>query len=299
MPELNLPPLKTLNIVASISVEILPYQALFMADPFIFIKSNRCHIFCEVFVSHGDKRVVHLESADTINWLWVSDILTGDDFSFPVVYDAGGKDEVIIVPQISGTKNICAYKYCLTKRTGELLWSIELETETHDLIFLENPTGDKSYLIYGARHHGRAALLASEVRDGPIAGGGAPSVGKASVVAKRGLFEGVMAKILPLRRLTLRPAGNPLDIGGEGFVLPVQATRKGIYGEMLAFLKLNWNLEIKRISYFSPKDLSPAFERFHHFSQVNTDDGWIAVFDIIPNGGGNRWELRVAKLAAE
>jgi len=299
IPETSAPFSQTLNIVASISVEILPYQALFIADPFICYKSDRYQLFCEVFVSQEDKRIVHLESTDMINWLWVGDILTGDDFSFPAVYDSNSEDEVIVVPQISGTRNICAWKYCFTNRTTKLLWSVDLENETRDLIFVKNIMSDKSYLIYGGRHHGRATLLISEVQDGSGIGMSAPSLRKPVAIVKRGLVEGVMAKMMPLQRLTLRPAGSPFNIDDEGFFLPVQATRQGNYGEMIAFLQIGWDLKIKSTTYVSPKDLSPAFEKTHHISQVKTKDGRIAVFDVIRNGGGNCWELRVAKVVAE
>jgi len=51
----------------------------------------------------------------------------------------------------------------------------------------------KYYLIYGASHYRRAALLASEVENGLVPGTSAPAVKKPIVVAKRGLLEGVIA----------------------------------------------------------------------------------------------------------
>lgn len=288
-----------LKIMASITVDVLPYKALFIADPFIFHKSDRYHLFCEVFVSQEDKRIVHLESLDMLYWVWAADVLAGDDYSFPAVYDLGREDELVIVPQISGTRNIRAYNYCLIKRSTSLHWSVELEEETRDLIFVRNPISGKSYLIYGASHYRRAALLASEVEIELVSGTSAPAVKKPIVVAKRGFFEGVIAKVFPLGRLTFRPAGNPFDVDADGFVLPVQATRSGIYGEMFAFVKIGWDFQIKSTTYISSKDLSPAFERTHHISQIKTANGKIVCFDIIPIGGGNRWELRVAKVAEE
>ena len=280
-------------------MDVLPYNALFIADPFIFHKCDRYHIFSEVFVSQKDKRIVHLQSADMISWVWVADILIGDDYSFPGVYDLGREDEVVVVPNISGTKSIRAYSICLSKRATSLLWSVELEHETKDLIFVTNPIDNKSYLIYGTSLHGRAALLISETKKESALGMSAPALEKFTVIEGRRFFEGAIGKLFPLQRLTFRPAGNPFDLDADGFVLPVQATRSGRYGEMFAFVKIGWDFQIKSTTFVSPKDLSPTFERTHHISQNKTPDGRIACFDIIPSGGGNRWELRVAKAAEE
>lgn len=282
--------------ITSITVDILPYHALFIADPFIVYQYGKYHIFCEVFVSQEDKRIVHLESIDTNEWIWVADILTGDDYSFPALYIETILDnEVVIIPQISGTKMIRAYRYFLDTHEIQEAWTIEFVKETRDLIFLENPDARQWFLLCGISHRGRSSLAVSEV-EGGLTDEEKPKIHTPQIITKRGLIEGAFGKLIPLKRLTFRPAGNSYCVNGEGFFLPVQATRSGKYGEMIASVEFDWQFKIKKIEYLSPKSLDKGFERIHHISQTHSDAGLFACFDVIPDGGENRWELRVAQI---
>ncbi len=281
--------------IATITVKILPYHAQFLADPFIVYLNNKYHIFCEVFVSQKDKRIVHLESIDTIEWNYVADILTDDDYSFPSVYKKSTNCEILIVPQISKTNRIRAYNYRLDTQVILESWSIDFSAQTRDLLFLEHPVTKQWFLLFGMIYRGRSALAASKVY-GDFSDGKKPSFGKPHIITKRSFVEGAFSKLIPLKRLTFRPAGNPFGITREGFCLPVQATMSGKYGEMFAIVKFNWSFRTKGVSYISPKNLGNGFERSHHISQTLSDAGVFACFDVIPDGCGNRWELRVVKI---
>jgi len=288
--------LNSLNSISTIDTTILPYQARFIADPFIFYKGGEFHILCEVAVKQNDKRIVHLRSFDAIQWNWVKDLLTSDDFSFPKPYQVSCEDELIIIPQVSSAKQVRAYKYNLVTQVVTQLWEKDIKIQSKDLVFIQNPINNKFYLIFGMSQRGRAALGVSSVT-GMISLNMRPqSIDYFKLIAKRKFLEGFIGKFVPYRRLTWRPAGEPINIDQNGFCLPIQATKTGKYGEMLALVSIDWNFKVQSIEYISFESYLNNIERVHHISYTYSSYGLFFCFDCIPIGKHNRWELRVVKL---
>jgi hypothetical protein len=53
------------NIKSVIGTDILPYEARFLADPFIRKREDdTLYILCEALISSEDKRIVHLQEGD-------------------------------------------------------------------------------------------------------------------------------------------------------------------------------------------------------------------------------------------
>ncbi|MFW5687743.1 MAG: hypothetical protein ACOCXV_02340 [Bacteroidota bacterium] len=294
---------KSLKMVASITEQVLPYKAQFVADPFIIFHKGVYHIFCEVFVRSGDKRISHLKSENGWNnWVWVADVITGLDLSFPAVYHpAKSSGEVVLIPQISKTNSVVAYGYNLERPPeARVLWRIDLGRPTYDLIIIKNPVSSKTYLVYcsrtGSGIRRLTGLFVSEIIR-PFDEDAEPALGSPLKITGKSPWQ-LLLKALKLPRLAFRPAGNVVRCNEDFFTLPIQAKKKGMYGEMIAFVSVSWsNFSVKETTFFNPKEISDGIERFHHLSWTTADNGEVIFCnDLIQNGHGENWEIAVHQI---
>lgn len=293
----------TIKTVSAVDEKVLPYKAEFIADPFIFYHNKSYHIFCEVYVRKGDKRIAHLKSDNDLNnWQWVADVITGLDLSFPAVYEFNGSNPsgVLIIPQISKTFKLIAYRYhmdAVIPQSAEIAWEIDLPVFTNDQIIVKHPVTKKNYLVYSSRDHARigkrAGLFVSEIEN-PFAISDKPIVHKHTKIIGK-TFRSIMQKLLKQPRLSYRPAGSILQVNEKNFVIPIQAKKQGKYGELLAFVFVNWdNFSVQKIEFLEPQNLLNNAERMHHLSWTNNEKGEpVFCYDYIRPGGGERWELQV------
>lgn len=296
----------TVKNITGVDEKVLPYEAEFLADPFIFYHNKSYHIFCEVYVKKGDKRIAHLKSDSQLqHWHWVADVITGLDLSFPAVYKVptGNSSEVMIIPQISRTFKLIAYRYQLENETAlpaEITWEIDLPVFTNDQIIVRHPENGKTYLVYSSRNHGtigkKAGLFVAEIEN-PFKALGKPVVHKPRKITGKS-FRTIIQKLTHQPRLSFRPAGSILQNDKDIFVIPIQAKKEGRYGELLAFVFVNWkNFSVKKTEFFEPKNLRSEVERMHHLSWTTNDEGELVFcYDFIQPGGGERWELQVFTL---
>lgn len=293
--------LQKLKMLASVTEKILPYEAQFVADPFIWFERGVFHIFCEVFVSQEDKRIAHLKSKGSPdNWMWVSDVITGLDLSFPAIYEPDQKKpgEVLLIPQISKSNRLIAYRYNLQSGgKAEIAWDIELGKHTHDRIIVKNPVSSKAYLLYCAHSRprllGLTGLYVCEIHH-PFDREISPVLGASKKVIGKSPGE-LILKILKKSRLSYRPAGNVIRNNKEFFTLPVQAKKAGKYGELIAFVSIYWDsFTVKETTFFNSCDLSDNIERFHHLSWTQSEKGDVVFcHDLIRPGNREDWEIAV------
>jgi len=286
------------KIIATINTSILPYEAEFIADPFIVENQGDVHIFCETFVRKGDKRISHLRSrGDYSNWEFVADIIVGLNLSFPAIYKKESKSEILIIPQITHTQEVIAYSYDLEKLGGaKEEWRVNLGAETHDLLIVNNPNEAQKYLIFASRTVSKpfkraglyAAAFSSVLNKTPV-------LGKKKVIVRKGLKTWI-AKLFNQNRLSFRPGGAILLENEKGFVIPLQAKKKGMYGEMLAFAMIDWNhWKLKTLAYVSGADFSDDFQKVHHISWTNSDllSQVVYCIDFVKKDGKSSWELAI------
>ena len=72
---------KTLDVQYIDAKTVLPYEAKFIADPFIRYYQNEYHILCEAFLTKQDKRIAHLKSCNLQEWKWVRDVTKNENHS--------------------------------------------------------------------------------------------------------------------------------------------------------------------------------------------------------------------------
>lgn len=292
--------------IAGVDETILPYKAEFLADPFIFYYNKSYHIFCEVYVRKGDKRIAHLKSDSRLqHWHWVADVITGLDLSFPAVYEitTAQASEVMIIPQISKTFKLIAYRYQLENETAlpaEIAWEIDLPVFTNDQIIVQHPETRKNYLVYSSRDHTwigkKAGLFAAEIEH-PFDVAGKPIVHKPRKITGKNVRT-IIQKLFNQPRLSFRPAGSILQVSDETFTIPIQVKKSGKYGELLAFVFVKWeNFQVQNVEFFEPENLLSNAERMHHLSWTSNEEGGLVFcYDFIQSGGGERWELQVFTL---
>ena len=259
---------------AVIDISVLPYRARFMADPFLRRSvDGTYHILCEVFVTKGDKRIVHLVSTDLHNWEWVQDVISGTNVSFPALYkfDQGDSDEYLLVPETK--RELVVYRYHLTNYTVRQVWYADLGIYTKDRIIVRNAGNDRAFLLFGAASCGSAKLFCSRL-------GGYPEsfeldslvpVNKTRICSA-GVVPTLLQKFFGRPCMTYRPGGDVLEYGSSGATLPFQATRTGEYGECVALADIGFTGGVRNISYILPEAFGGRWNRVHHLSHIQRGD---------------------------
>lgn len=278
------------KILSVIDVSILPYQAAFIADPFIRYVDRVYHVLCEVFVCDGDKRIAHIRSGDAKTWEWVSDLIVGESISFPAIYGEGAR--VVIIPQLGGLAKMSfsAYEYNLVRpfEAARKIWSLETPWRMSDRLLIAN-ANDELFVLFG-KNEKRSSLAACKW-SGSSDLAQMPLLDTALTIRSRGLREYLENKILGTPKTTHRPAGDLLYSDSECFSLPMQATIKGAYGECLAILTVMWQgFKVLNIEYILPSDFSPSFRRVHHLSWCRAEDRVIFCGDMM-NDPQEMWKL--------
>lgn len=282
---------------AIIDVDVLPYPAKFVADPFIHFFDDCYHILCEVFVSGSDKRIAHIFSKNGLNWHFCADVIVGESISFPAFYQFGTDGDVVIIPQLGGRSSfkLKTYKYNLS--TGgqcHEVSSILLDVRMKDRLLLSR-NDNANFLIYGNSVKSRGTLSIVPV-EGSIESN--VFIGKDSDrvdICSRSLGELLKNKLLRKPKLTHRPAGNILATDETSFIIPIQATIRGMYGECLAFLEIRWDsFDVLGVDFLYPHQIEPSFRRTHHLSwTINRKKEIVFCGDFIDNDIGN-WKLYIS-----
>lgn len=283
---------KKINILNRISKNILPYNAKFIADPFLRYINQEYHIFCEVFINRDDKRIVHFKK-NRINqkWIWVSDILKGDNYSYPAIYEYD--DEILIAPLIGNKKKFSVFKYPLydTNIKMEIKFSISLDFQPKDINWIKNPYTKENYLIYGSKTKNVSGLFISKFRKSNN-----KILLEEPIKIKINKFKYIMQNIFKQNRLSFRPAGDILYNDYYRFILPIQATIGGIYGELFCLCEITWkDFILKEITYVYPKYFG-NYTRTHHLSVTKDNNNDVLLCsDVIKNK--NNWEIIIYKLS--
>jgi hypothetical protein len=252
----------------SIDVSVIPYKALFIADPFVYNNNGALHILCEVFVSQKDKRIAHIKQNNDTKWIFVRDVIKELNVSFPAIYPIEkNSNEVIIIPQVSNQNSIMAWKYSLVGDECALLWKKDVPFQTHDILFVNHTPLNKTFVVYGRHNEKKLMVLClRELEYNDLLE--EPHWGPEHVLGGQKLLRRKISKYIKFKRLTYRPAGNVIGLNQKGFIIPIQATKTGKYGELFAlvFVSLD-NYHYRVIDYISPCFFGD-FERTHHLSWV-------------------------------
>jgi hypothetical protein len=283
------------NIKSVIGTDILPYEARFLADPFIRKREDdTLYILCEALISSEDKRIVHLQEGDDGQWRWVRDVLKGGNFSFPATYKLEEtSDEVIIVPEMGGDNgtDIIGFRYNLVSGDCGEVWRIALGMYTKDRIIVPDTNASKNAILYaGGRIRATSMLYSAEIANFPAKPVLTSPLCPIHNVGPVHLLKRAFKRVLNLSRTTYRPAGDIIKNDAKGVILPLQATTTGEYGKCIAVAHI-YSGAMKQIRYIFADEFGKEYTRTHHISLCPTDNRLISCVDVY--SPEKEWELIV------
>lgn len=282
------------EFITNISKDIFPYQLEFLADPFLYKGSTResCkyYLFLEVFKENGDKRIALLRSDDLLNWKYKNDIIKKENVSYPYIYM--DKDNYKMVPCIRSKSGSSRFINLETNNLDED-WSIktdkQISSEINDRVMI-NLEGN-FYLLYGSKSKFLFKDVAS-LNFKEIVGINDNSK-KVICIKKKSIIEKINQELLNKPTLTYRPAGDILYLDDKKMILPIQATKTGKYGELIALCEFKIdsnNIKYKDKIFISADEIDNDFTRFHHISMISEEKKIIFAIDYIID---NKWGVQI------
>lgn len=281
--------------MATITRDNVGGDCKFVADPFVNYdaKEEAWVLFCEVAAPARRQIIGILKSHDLQKWEYCGEAVKGSRESFPYIFPHDNcyyMTPCIEVTPVPGL--IPVYKASSLLERWELADEIVLPRDVNDRVFAPSNDANHFYLVYGTRTRMGPALEYHEVArsDGHWR---ICASGRRRVLMRTNALEYIRSRILINPRLTMRPAGNPIPTNG-GFLLPLQGTRTGIYGECLALCFIDTgkkSLKVESFAFLDTKHFCPSWRANHHISYCTHGDQ--EVFAVDGNTNGANWEVRI------
>lgn len=283
--------------VARISKDDAPDECKFVADPFIQYDpaAGLWVLFAEVAFPARRQYIGMFTSRDLHRWDYHGDAVKGSRESFPFISPCKGY--YLMVPCIDAAPApglVAIYRAETLLGPWLLAYHFVLDQKVNDRVIAPRSKHNSYYFVYGVSRKVLPALKYAKIEfnaaQGPV------FVENSRVLLRKNIIEYIKGKFFKYPRTTLRPAGGLVKYR-DGFIMPLQGTYTGRYGECIALSYIRMTeeeLDFAAMDFIRPNEFSPDWTACHHISFFTGEDSASPeVYAVDGHSDGTDWEVRI------